>query len=56
MAKSPLLQAEFQAMLKRLAVPPGCRERKFELTSSPKGFPSSTKTVKLRRRGTTPRR
>jgi hypothetical protein len=35
MAKSPLLQAEFQAMVRRLATPPALPGEEFEFNAEP---------------------
>ena len=56
MVKSPLLQAEFQAMMKRLALPPALPGEEFEFSVEPEATASSAKGSGPGRGGTTPRR
>lgn len=56
MAKSPLLQAEFEAMMKRLALPPALPGEEFEFNVEPEASPSSAKPGAPGRGSTAPRR
>jgi arylsulfatase A-like enzyme len=56
MAKSPLLQAEFQAMLKRLALPPALPGEEFEFNIEPESGATTPKKGPAGPGNTTPRR
>jgi len=49
MAKSPLLQLEFQAVTKRLAAPPALPDEEFQFAQEPEGEPSGPSTPKTKR-------
>jgi arylsulfatase A-like enzyme len=55
MAKSPLLQAEFQAMMKRLALPPALPGEEFDFNVEPEAAPTKAKPAGPGRGGTAPR-